>query len=145
MEIRTLQTKEEMLTNFQLLLEVYPKLELEAYSNELDHMLPHNYGQTCVYKDGICVALTGYWIGYKLWCGKYMELDNVVVSAKERSSGIGDTLFDYMKNFAEREECTMLALDSYTDNFKAHKFFYKKGYIPRGFHFIQVLQPERVR
>src|SRR3989338_3419327 len=114
MEIRTLYAKEEMLNNFQLLLEVYPQLELEAYAYELDQMLPHNYGQTCVYKDGICVALTGFW-------------------------------FDYMKNFAELEGCTMLALDSYTDNFRAHKFFYKKGYIPRGFRFIQVLKPERVR
>lgn len=145
MEIRTLRTKEEMLGNFQLLLEVYPTLELEAYSYELDQMLAHNYGQTCVYKNDVCVALTGFWIGYKLWCGKYMELDNVVVSAKERSTGIGEVLFDHMKNFAEAEGCTMLALDSYTDNFKAHKFFYKKGYIPRGFHFIQVLKPERVR
>ena len=145
MEIRELASKEEMLEQLPLLKEVYPGLTAEQYSLELDEMLPHNYGQVGVFVDGVCIGMTGYWIGTKLWCQKYMELDNVVVSSQHRSSGVGDALFDYMNNMALKKGCTMLALDSYTDNFKAHRFFYRKGYIPRGFHFIHVLQPEKIR
>jgi GNAT superfamily N-acetyltransferase len=145
MEIRELSDKAAMLEMLPLLNEVYPKLTLAQYSDELDDMLPHNYGQVGVYKNGECVGLTGYWIGSKLWCGKYMELDNVVVAKAQRSSGVGDFLFDYMRDKAKKLNCTMLALDSYTDNFSAHKFFFRKQYVPRGFHFIHVLKPEKIR
>lgn len=138
-------SKEEMLEMFPLLLEVYPGLTKEEYSSELDNMLKLSYGQVGVFIEKNCVGMTGYWIGSKLWCGKYMELDNVVVAASHRSTGVGDFLFDYMREKAEQLDCTLLALDSYTDNFKAHKFFYKKNYIPRGFHFIQVLKADKIR
>lgn len=134
-----------MLENFALLNEFYPSLTYEDYSRELDTMIPHNYAQVAIYDNGECLGLTGYWIGSKLWCGKYLELDNVVISSKERSKGIGKKIFDYMKEKAISENCTMMALDSYTDNFKAHKFFYREGFVPRGFHFIQVLDKSKLR
>ncbi len=145
MEIKELKTKAEMLANLPLLLEVYPSLTLKEYSDELDDMLPHNYGQVGVFENDECLGLTGYWLGTKLWCGRYLELDNVVISEKHRSKGIGKLLFDFMEQKAKEEKCTMLALDSYTSNFKAHKFFYNQGFAPRGFHFIQVLDKSKVR
>ena len=93
MEIKELKNKSEMLQHFEMLTEVYPKLSFDDYSNELDEMIPHNYGQIAVYKNGECVGMTGYWIGTKLWCGKYLELDNVVVSEKHRNQGIGKSHF----------------------------------------------------
>jgi GNAT superfamily N-acetyltransferase len=145
MEIRVLKTKQEMLANYELLLEVYPNLKMEEYDRELDDMIPHNYGQVAVFIDNECVGLTGFWIGTKLWCGKYLELDNVVISSKKRSKGIGKVLFDYMVEIAKNEGCSMLALDSYTSNFKAHKFFYNQGFAPKGFHFINILDMSKVR
>lgn len=145
MEIKILQTKEEMLKNYELLLQVYPTLKKEDYDSELNVMIPNNYGQVCVYIENECVGLTGYWIGSKLWCGKYLELDNVVISEEHRSKGIGKVLFDFMEEMGRKENCTMLALDSYTINFKAHKFFYSQDYAPRGFHFINVLDKSKVR
>ena len=145
MEIRELKTKEEMLRCFDLLREVYETITMEEYDRELDVMLTLNYGQVVVMDGDTIAGLTGYWIGSKLWCGKYLELDNVVVSASYRSKGIGKMLFDFMEQRAIDEKCTMLALDSYTTNFKAHKFFYGQGYAPRGFHFINILDKSKVR
>ncbi len=145
MELIELYTKEEMLECYDILLEVYPSLTMEEYDRELDVMLPHNYGQVVV-KDGDRIAgLSGYWIGSKLWCGKYLEADNVVVASDYRSKGVGKLIFDYLEEKAKMEECTMVALDSYSDNFKAHKFFYGAGFVPRGFHFINILKKEGVR
>jgi GNAT superfamily N-acetyltransferase len=145
MELRELTSKEEMLKNYELLTEVYPTLTLEDYDRELDIMLPNNYGQVGIFDGDRCAGLTGYWIGSKLWCGKYIELDNVVVSKEYRRHGIGKQLFDYFENKGKEEGCTMLALDSYSDNFDAHKFFYREGYVPRGFHFINILDKSKVR
>ena len=74
-----------------------------------------------------------------------MELDNVVVAEKYRRKGVGKMLFDHMEEWAKREKCTMLALDSYTTNFKAHRFFYGQGYGPKGFHFVNILDKSKVR
>lgn len=143
--LRELSTKEEMLQIFEIIQEMYPSLSLEQYSFELDQMLPHNYGQVAAFEGEQCLGLTGFWLGYKLWCGKYLELDNVIVSEKHRSKGVGKLIFDYMLEKGKMENVTMLALDSYTSNFKAHKFFYNEGYAPRGFHFINILKKDGVR
>jgi len=145
MKVQEITSKEEMLANLILLQEVYPNLTEEDYSKELDEMLLHNYGQVGVFIDNECVGITGYWIGTKLWCGKYLELDNVVVSEKHQSKGIGKVLFDFMEHKAKDLNCNMLALDSYTTNFKAHKFFYKQDFAPKGFHFINIIDKSGIR
>jgi GNAT superfamily N-acetyltransferase len=143
--VRELIDKEEMLKNLSVLQDLYPSLTLSEYSSELDLMLPHNYGQVGVFEGDICLGLSGFWIGTKLWCGKYLELDNIVVSKTQRSQGIGKLIFDFLHKKALENDCTMLSLDSYTTNFNAHKFFYKEGFAPKGFHFINILKDEKVR
>ena len=143
--VRELIDKEEMLKNLPVLQDLYPSLTLSEYSSELDLMLPHNYGQVGVFEGDICLGLSGFWIGTKLWCGKYLELDNIVVSKTQRSQGIGKLLFDFLHKKALENNCTMLSLDSYTTNFNAHKFFYKEGFAPKGFHFINILKDDKVR
>lgn len=145
MEIRDLKTKDELLSTFSIVKEMYPTLTFEVYTNDLDLMLSNNYGQIAVFEGDECLGLSGYWFGSKLWCGRYLECDNVIISEKHRSKGIGKVLFDHLQKKAEELDCTMMALDSYTDNFKAHKFFYNQGFVPRGFHFIRVLKKEHIR
>ncbi|MCX6196600.1 MAG: GNAT family N-acetyltransferase [Flavobacteriia bacterium] len=143
--IRELTGKQEMMCHITVLNAIYPSLTVEEYDRELDQMLQHNYGQVAVFDDEICIGISGFWIGTKLWCGKYLELDNIVVLEKYRSKGVGKLLFDFLHKKAVENDCTMLSLDSYTHNFKAHKFFYNQGFSPKGFHFISILKPNKVR
>ena len=143
--IRELKGKDEMMCHITVLNAIYPSLTIEEYDRELDQMLSQNYGQVAVFDDEICIGISGFWIGTKLWCGKYLELDNIVVLEKYRSKGVGKLLFDFLHKKAVENDCTMLSLDSYTHNFKAHKFFYNQGFSPKGFHFINILKPNKVR
>jgi GNAT superfamily N-acetyltransferase len=146
MTITELKGKEEMLAQLDVMQELYPTLTVETYKTLLDGMLPNNeYGQLAVFQDDQCVGIAGFWIGTKVWCGKYLEIDNLVVSAKYRSQGAGKMLFDYLSLKAKNEGCNMIALDSYTSNFKAHKFFYNEGFGPKGFHFIRILDEHGIR
>lgn len=146
MIVRELNGKEEMLAQLEVMQELYPSLTAEAYAHDLEHMLPNNrYGQAAVFDGEKCLGIAGFWIGTKLWCGKYLEIDNLVVSSKYRSKGAGKTLFSYLKNKANEEGCSMIALDSYTSNFKAHKFFYNEEFGPKGFHFIHVIKQDQLR
>lgn len=142
---KLLTSKDELLENFELLNQMYPSLSKEEYSSELDEMLKHDYTQLAVYENDKCIGLTGIWVGYKLWCGKYLELDNIVVASEYRSKGIGQHIFNEVKIIAQEKGCTIMALDSYTSNFKAHRFFYNQGYTPTGFHFINILDRSKIR
>ena len=146
MIIKELKSLEEMLEQLPILQELYPSLTLDTYRNDLIEMMPNNhYGQIAVFEGETCLGLTGYWIGTKLWCGKYLEIDNLIVSEKQRSTGVGKRMFEFLAAKATQENCTMMALDSYTSDFKAHKFFYNQSFAPKGFHFIRVLKNEGIR
>lgn len=144
MEVRELTSKEEMLRYLPILQELYPKLTLEYYAEMLDEMLGNNYGQIAVFEGEDCIAISGYWIGTKLWCGKYLELDNVIVSEKARGTGAGKLIQQYLEEKAEKLGSHIMVLDAYSHNFKAHRFYYNQGYAPRGFHFIKILEEEKL-
>ena len=72
MEVIELYTASDMAATFEVLCELYPTLTLEAYLEELEFMVQHNYSQVVVKEQDVIVGVSGVWIGNKLWCGKYM-------------------------------------------------------------------------
>lgn len=139
-----LKTKEEMLAHLDVLQELYPNLTTDYYNQLLDKMLGNNYGQIAVMQNDECIAISGYWLGTKMWCGPYLELDNVVVKASARGTGAGKLMQEYLEQKAQDLGCHIMALDAYSNNFKAHRFYYNQGYAPKGFHFIKILEEEKL-
>lgn len=142
MEIKELTTVEEMLAQIEVIRYLYPKFTLEKYESYLKEMIPHNYKQVAVFEADICVGISGFWSGVKLWSGKYVEIDNFIVHPEHRSKGIGKMMTDYINDKATKAGCTMIVLDAFTGNFTAHRFYYNQGYNPRGFHFIKMLNED---
>lgn len=141
-EVREIKTVGEMLQHLDVLQFLYPDLTFSKYEAMLADMISSNYGQVGVFEDHKCIAISGFWCGTKLWCGKYIELDNVVVNPAYRSKGVGKLMSDFLENKALESNCTILVLDAYTNNFGAHRFYYNQGYGPKGFHFVKVLNEE---
>lgn len=135
-----LTTIDEMMEQFPLIQQLYPDYSTEKYHDLLSAMLPNNYKQLIVVANGITIGLAGFWIGTKLWSGKYLELDNVVVHEDFRSKGIGSIMTDYLNQKAIDEDCKMIVLDAFSTNFGAHKFYMNHGFVPKGFHFIKFLK-----
>lgn len=142
MEIRELKSLEEMLPHLPIIRELYPKLDLESYKKMLENMISCDYAQVAVFVEDKCIAISGYWLGTKLWCGPYLELDNVIVCKEARGTGAGKLIQQYLEEKAKTLRCNIMALDAYTNNFKAHRFYYNQGYAPKGFHFVKILNEE---
>lgn len=138
--LKELKTLPEMLEQLHLIQQLYPDYTIEIYADLLEEMLPNNYKQVVVYENEQSVGLSGFWVGTKLWCGKYLELDNVIVHPNHRSRGVGKLLTEYLNKKAVEMGCKVVALDAYTNNFPAHKFYYNHGFVPKGFHFVKFLE-----
>jgi ribosomal protein S18 acetylase RimI-like enzyme len=138
-QVIELGTKTEMMEQFPLIQQLYPDYTIEKYGDLLAAMLPNNYKQIIVVENGITIGLAGFWIGTKLWSGKYLEMDNVVVHENFRSNGIGSIMTNYLNQKAIDEDCKMIVLDAFSTNFGAHKFYMNHGFVPKGFHFIKFL------
>ena len=144
LELRELTTKQEMLSNIEVMRFSYPTFTLEKYDAYLTEMIPHNYKQIAVFENEVCVGVSGLWSGTKLWSGKYMEIDNFIVHPDHRMKGIGKMMTDYVDAKAKETGCTMIVLDAFTENFTAHRFYYNQGYVQKGFHFLKILNKEEL-
>lgn len=142
MQLKELTTLEEMLEQLDTIHYLYPKMNEEKYSNYLKQMIPHNYKQLIVLHGDKVAGITGFWKGVKLWSGPYMEIDNFVVVPEYRKQGIGKLMTDFIDVKAREYNVSMIVLDAYVENFTAHKFYYNQGYVPRGYHFLKILNPE---
>jgi ribosomal protein S18 acetylase RimI-like enzyme len=139
MEIRILTQKAEMLAHLDIVQQLYPDFTIEKYGTLLDEMLKANYQQVIVTKKNKTIALTGVWIGTKLWSGKYIEIDSFVVDEDFRGQKIGDILIKEVHKIAEKEGANQIVLDAFTTNFTAGKFYINHGFQPKGFHFVKIL------
>lgn len=139
MEIRILTRKEDMLAHLDIIKQLYPDFTMEKYGTLLDDMLRANYQQIIVMENNQTIALTGVWIGTKLWSGKYIEIDSFVVHEAFRGQKIGDILIAEVHKIAKEVEANQIVLDAFTNNFAAGKFYINHGFQPKGFHFVKIL------
>ncbi|KOP37295.1 N-acetyltransferase [Flavobacterium sp. WLB] len=144
LQIREFTTVDEMVAQIDTIRFLYPNMTLEKYQSFLSEMVPHNYIQIGVFENNICLGITGCWSATKLWTGKYLEIDNFVVNPEYRSKGIGKMLTDYIEQKALDLGCSSIVLDAFSGNFGAHRFYYNQGYGPKGFHFVKVLDENKL-
>ncbi len=83
------------------------------------------------------VGVAGAWIATKIWCGLYLEIDNLVVAENQRSSGTGSRLIEHLESVARERGCKIIVLDSYTTNHPSHRLYHRLGFEIWGFHFIK--------
>ncbi|HEX2608954.1 MAG TPA: GNAT family N-acetyltransferase [Flavisolibacter sp.] len=137
--LRWLTTADDMLPYYNLVLQLGYSFTPEQYRGYLEQMIPKGYHQLVVLHEDKAVGMSGYWINIKLFSGPYVELDNVVVDEAYRNAGIGKILCEAIEKKAAEQGCTVAVLDAYVENFKAHRFYYRQGYIARGYHFLKKL------
>ncbi len=82
-------------------------------------------------------GVAGAWIATKVWCGKYLEIDNIVVDPNHRSSGIGGLMIAHLEEIARQNDCEIAVLDSYTANHASHRLYHRAGFHIGGFHFLK--------
>lgn len=116
-----------------------PEMPADLARERLDTVLadhPH-YQLVGAFIGGKLVGVSGAWIATKIWCGRYLEIDNLVVDPDFRSAGIGSLLIRHLEALGRELDCKILSLDSYTSNHASHRLYHRLGFEIWGFHFIK--------
>ena len=100
-DIVTLEKVEEMFACFPLIQLLNPQMALDTYQAYLKRMVDLGYRQVVVRQDNNLIAVSGYWLGVKLYCGPYLEVDNLVVQEDFRGLGIGRQIMEFFLTCTE--------------------------------------------
>jgi diamine N-acetyltransferase len=92
-----------------------------------------------VWKGKKLVGACGLWTMTRFWCGKFMEMDNLVIDRDQRNAGIGKLLVAHVEKLAQRESCKVLLAASYSHNYASHRFYFRENYIIKGYVFYKEL------
>jgi GNAT superfamily N-acetyltransferase len=96
---------------------------------------PDGYRVAALFDEGECRAVVGYRLLTNFIHGRVLYVDDLVTSAAHRSKGYGAQLDAYVRGLAEREGCERVTLDSGVGRARAHKFYFRQGYVVTSFHF----------
>ena len=122
-----------------LLTQLNPETPASLIATRLEHILTEHshYHLFGAFAGGKLAGVAGAWIATKIWCGRYLEIDNLIVDPTQRSAGIGGQLIRHLESLARDQECNIVVLDSYTANHPSHRLYHRLGFEIWGFHFIK--------
>ena len=130
---------DDLIAAAALLTQLNPETPAGVVGERLHTLLAdHSHYQLIgAFSAGKLVGVAGAWIATKIWCGRYLEIDNLVVDPGQRSSGIGSLLVRHLETIARERDCKLLVLDSYTTNRPSHRLYHRLGFEIWGFHFVK--------
>jgi ribosomal protein S18 acetylase RimI-like enzyme len=123
----------------ELLTQLNPETPAAIIAERLRVLLADHshYELIGAFSGGKLVGVAGAWIATKIWCGRYLEIDNLVVDHEQRSAGIGSLLVQHLEAVARERDCKIVVLDSYTANHPSHRLYHRLGFEIWGFHFVK--------
>ena len=131
--------KKELHTIMPLIKLLNPGKSEEVLAEHLEDMMQRNYECVGVYDDGKLIAVSGIWILNKLYVGKHIEPDNVVVHPDYRGKQIGEQMIQWIGEYGKSLGCIASELNCYLENEKGIKFWKDQGYKILGYHFQKQL------
>ncbi len=97
MQIREIQTREDIASTYSVLRQIYNELNESTYIEDVLNMMQRGYKMAAVYEDpqnenGRCSGVIGIRIIRKLNFGKAMEIEDFMIDRAKRGIGVGKML-----------------------------------------------------
>ncbi|MFJ5762542.1 GNAT family N-acetyltransferase [Neobacillus sp. NPDC093182] len=138
--IKELIQEKEWLEAFPVLNELRTHLNKSTYLDFLHSMREEGYKLFAIYDNEQVVAVTGIAIRTNFYYGKHIFVYDLVTQSSQRSKGYGEQLLSYIHQYAIRNGCGIVALESGLFRAEAHRFYETKmGYEKFCYSFKKVL------
>ncbi|PCJ62666.1 MAG: GNAT family N-acetyltransferase [Planctomycetota bacterium] len=122
-----------------LIQQLNPDTSQETLAHRLSEMQSLNYHTLGAFNEEKLIGIASYWFGTRFWCGKYVDIDNVIIEESYRGQGIAENMINQIEVIAKKSDCEISILDSYTSNHKSNRFYHKMKYHVEGFHFVKYM------
>lgn len=141
MEMKNLEFKlinpiEHQPRTLDLLQQLNPGMDKEYIENTLSKMVNMpNYRCFGLFDKGTLIGISSGWTTVRIYCGKQLELDNVIIDSKIQSKGYGKFFMEAITNWSSQNNYENIGLNTYIKNARSHKFYFNEGFTILGFHF----------
>lgn len=143
MRIRLATTDAEIAACYPVMRELRPHIAEEQFLFRVRSQENAGYRLACIEERAGVVAVAGFRIGENLAWGRFLYVDDLVTLAGQRSKGHGAKLLSWLKEFAAKEGCEQLHLDSGIQRKDAHRFYEREGMTMASLHFVEKIAPAK--
>ncbi len=140
MEIKLCHSENDMLTCWQVLLELRPHLKESEFVTTVKEMITEGYQLAFIEEEGKAVAAIGYRYLQFLYNGKHIYIDDLSVLPAYRGRGYAGNLLDYVEAAAKQKGYKSVTLDSGYQRNNAHRLYLNKGYLLSSHHFSKTFK-----
>lgn len=142
MQIKEIQTREEILESFNVLEQIYDNLEKETYIDDILNMMQRGYKMAAVFENeaienGRCVGVIGVRIIRKLNYGKSLEIEDFMIDRKKRGIGVGKMLIRWAEWQSAIFDCQHIIGNLESKRLESQKIFAREKFQLEGFLFTK--------
>ena len=105
----------------------------------ISNQFKKGYQLAAVVSEDNVVAVAGYHIRENLAWGKHLYVEDLVSDEKQRSTGLGHMLLNWLHDEARKNKCDQLHLDSGVQRKNAHRFYEREGMAFASHHYVSKL------
>ncbi|WP_110654688.1 GNAT family N-acetyltransferase [Salinicola halimionae] len=136
-------TEQECLRCFDVMHELRPHLAApQTFVSQVMRQMTMGYRLLAAWQEDRVVGLAGYRPTENLLYGRFVYVDDLVVSGDGRSLGLGARLLTAVREEARSMACHHLVLDTGLGMALAQRFYFRQGLLSRGMHFVETLSVE---
>jgi GNAT superfamily N-acetyltransferase len=138
---RHLDTPDDWTRAFEVMKELRPHLtDAGAFCAQMRCQREESYRLLAACDDGgAMLGLAGYRTQTNTLYGRFVYIDDLVVTARLQRGGIGARLLDEVREIARHSRCAHLVLDTGLHMALAQRFYYRRGLLAKGMHFVEPL------
>ena len=125
---------------FPVMVQLRPHLvEVKFLERVREQEREFGYQMVFLEESGVVKVVAGFRISRCLAWGKFLYVDDLVTTAAERGTGLGQQLMDWLIAQARASACNEFHLDSGVQRFEAHGYYLKNRLHITSHHFSRVL------
>lgn len=144
MIFKHIETEGDIDASFPVMRELRQHLDdADIYRERIARQQRAGYKLLGVWQDGKLLGLAGYRHLENLIYGRFIYIDDLVVSHVNQRSQLGASLIAEVRKLAKAERDVFLVLDTGLSNSLAQRFYFRNGLLSRGLHFSQALEEAR--
>lgn len=136
-----LEDPQALAASFGLMRVLRPHLDnADAYVAQLQRQAGQGYRLLAAMQEAQIVGLAGYRELENLLYGRFVYVDDLLISPALQRSGLGGQLLDQVRQQARQLGCDHFVLDTGLHMALAQRFYFRQGLLASGMHFTQRLR-----